>query len=997
MNRFSLTSRITLLLVLASGLLAVGMSLTVYQLLASNYEALVAEREQAKIERLVAEVELIQQQRLLSLEAFSARIVNEDGELLSPMLLQSVLQRPSVASAQFPGGLLVFDASATAIAERDFVPDRLGTNYADRLHFQRAMESKRPVISEPILGRVTGLPILSYLHPILNMEGNIIAFVGGTLDLSKTPLIPSDRLQDEESLSSTLIIDRQNRLFVTMQERFTEPQALPATGTDELVDAAMALKPSGTVVFHQGTRYVIATQEFTDLGWTALRAIPYDQVIAPAKATYKRFLALSLISILLITTGAALIARKLTRPLAQMTQRVSDMAKTSRFESNLSTDGGPEIASLARAMNRLANERNAAEATAHQTEKFLSNLLESASEMSIIATNPAGIITVFNKGAESLLGYTKADMVNKQTPAVFHLESEVIARAQVLSDELGKPIEGFKTFVVTAEREGSETREWTYVHKSGRHITVSLAVTVVRNDDGSVAGYLGIAQDITVRKRMEQMKSEFISTVSHELRTPLTSISGALGLVVDGRLGELPEKVNHLLRTAHRNSKRLAHLINDLLDIEKIASGKLHFNMQEQPLKPLILQAIEANEALGASRSVSLDFLDRAKNDLLVRVDDQRLMQVLANLLSNAIKFSPDHGTVTVDLDVNDGEVVVSVQDQGPGISLSFRDKIFQRFAQADASDTRAKEGTGLGLAISRELVEHMSGSIGFESTEGQGSRFFFQLPRVTRSTKENNTSTIRVDSPALHARILVVEDDPDVAHLLSIMLKNAGYESDIAYRGNDALRMLEEAHFDLVCLDLMLPDISGLDIIHQLRGNPRTIDLPIVVVSAKIEQGKLEVDGDVSHIDWLAKPIDQYRLIDLIDQQLAAAIEQPPRVLHVEDDKDLHSVIVAMAGDKVDMHFATSLKDARHQLQTQVFDTILLDIELPDGSGWNLVPEVRATCPKTKIIILSGAELSTTQRAKVEAVLLKSKLTANALLEGIKDRIQWHQSRRAR
>lgn len=731
MHRFSLTTRITLLLVLASGLLALGMSLTVYQLLASNFEAIVAEREQAKIERLVAEVELIQQQRLLSLEALAARIINEEGELLPPELLQQALQRPSVASNQFPDGLLVFDAAATAIAERDFVPNRLGTNYADRLHFQRVMDIKKPLISEPIIGRTTGVPLLSYLHPIINQEGNIIALVGGTLDLSKSPLLASAPLVDEYALSTTMIIDRTNRLFVKMQERFNEPQSLPAAGTDALVDAAMALMPSGTLVSHLGRQYVIATQEIPGFGWIVLRAIPYEVAIAPARAAYQRFLLFSLVSILLITTGAALVARKLTRPLAQMTQRVNEMASVARFDSDFRTQGSPEIASLASAMNRLASERNSAEQAVRKTEHFLSKLLESATDLSIIATDPTGIITVFNRGAEILLGYSKAELVGKQSPAIFHLNSEVTARAKELTNQLGRPIEGFATFVVNAEREGSETREWTYVHKSGRQLTVLLMVTLVRNDDGSVAGYLGIAQDITDRKRIDQMKNEFISTVSHELRTPLTSISGALGLVMDGRLGELPQKVSSLLSTAHRNSKRLTLLINDLLDIEKITSGQLNYDLQPQPLKPLIRQSLEANESYGASRGISLQFADQVEADPWVHVDAQRLTQVLANLLSNAIKFSPDQGAVTLSLSASEERVLVEVQDQGPGIPHSFRHKIFQRFSQADASDTRAKEGTGLGLAISRELIEHMGGSIDFESCEGQGARFYFQLPRV--------------------------------------------------------------------------------------------------------------------------------------------------------------------------------------------------------------------------------------------------------------------------
>ncbi|WLD57917.1 response regulator [Salinispirillum sp. LH 10-3-1] len=993
MNQLSLKVRVIILITITAAILATSMLLTVYQLMVSDYEALVSEREQAKIERLVAELGLTQQQRLLSLEAFTARVLDDNGALLPPTILQERLQRPSVASDQFPDGLLVFDGSATAIAERDFVPNRLGTNYADRMHFQRAEGSKKPVISEPILGRVTGLPLLSFLHPIISYEGNIIGYIGGTLDLSNTPLMPSIPDLDNDPYVTTIVIDPHNRLFVSVQERFTEPQKLPAQGTDALVDAAAELRPSGSLIEHEQRRYIVATQALPDLGWIVLRAIPYEMAIAPAKATYRRFLYISLAALLSVALAAIWAASSLTLPLTRMTDRLNNMAKDARLDSDFDEQGGPEIASLARAMNRLAQERNSADAAVRETEGFLTSVLEAATELSIIATDSTGIITVFNKGSENLLGYSKDELVQKKTPALLHLESEVIARAQELSDELGAPIQGFQVFVAKAEREGLENREWTYVHKSGRHITVSLTVTVVRDEAGTVKGYLGIAQDITARKRMDQMKSEFISTVSHELRTPLTSISGALGLIVGGGLGEVPDKVNHLLSTAHRNSKRLGHLINDLLDIEKIASGKLHFDMQPQPLTPLILQAIESNEAYGAPRGITINFSD-TDLDPHVQVDGQRLLQVLANLLSNAIKFSPDDSAVNVFLESTDNGVVVSIKDHGPGIPMNFRNKIFQRFAQADASDTRAKDGTGLGLAITRELIEHMGGRVGFDSKEGGGARFFFELP-LAKPLHRGDSLPGLADNQATRARILVVEDDPDVAHLLMIMLNEAGYDCDTAYSGNDALRMLDETRYDLVSLDLMLPDISGLDIIGTLRRQTATRDLPIVVVSAKVEQGKLAIGGDVSHLDWLTKPIDQKHLIEVIQRQLEAARAQHLRVLHVEDDKDLHSVICAMAGDQFDIQLAPTLDEARHQVQDQHFDVILLDIGLPDGSGWDLLPDIRIAQPDAKVVILSGADLSAQDRENVEAVLLKSRLTPEALVDGISVRIQWYRSHR--
>jgi signal transduction histidine kinase len=234
------------------------------------------------------------------------------------------------------------------------------------------------------------------------------------------------------------------------------------------------------------------------------------------------------------------------------------------------------------------------------------------------------------------------------------------------------------------------------------------------------------------RLHVEKMKGEFISTVSHELRTPLTAIVGALGLIRSGTLGELPVPVEKLVELANRNGQRLNLLVNDLLDLEKMATGNLRMNCEIQALGPLVMQALDACQTYGNERKINLLCHD-AGTVLNVNVDAGRLIQVLSNLLSNAIKFSLDGGQVEVSISRNGELVRVCVSDHGSGIPLAFRDRIFQKFSQADSSDTRAKGGSGLGLVISKELVERMGGKIGFDSVAGQGANFFIDLPIVER------------------------------------------------------------------------------------------------------------------------------------------------------------------------------------------------------------------------------------------------------------------------
>ncbi|MCU0925573.1 MAG: ATP-binding protein [Hydrogenophaga sp.] len=229
-------------------------------------------------------------------------------------------------------------------------------------------------------------------------------------------------------------------------------------------------------------------------------------------------------------------------------------------------------------------------------------------------------------------------------------------------------------------------------------------------------------------ERASRIKSEFIATVSHELRTPLTAISGALGLIAGGAAGELPLKAQEMVNIAQKNSRRLSFLINDLLDMEKLLAGKLHFDNSVQPLMPLIEQALVDNQSYAEQFKVRYR-LGRRVDAVQVEVDAQRLQQVMANLLSNAAKFSDEGATVEVDVSLLEDMVQVDVIDHGQGIPASFQPRIFQKFSQADASDTRKKGGTGLGLAISRELIERMGGHIGFESVEGEGARFYVRLP----------------------------------------------------------------------------------------------------------------------------------------------------------------------------------------------------------------------------------------------------------------------------
>jgi PAS domain S-box-containing protein len=403
------------------------------------------------------------------------------------------------------------------------------------------------------------------------------------------------------------------------------------------------------------------------------------------------------------------------------------------------------------------------------------------------------------------------------------------------------------------------TTELRFQHKLGHIVPALVRGYIQRDPDGKPLRISGTIMDLTEQKRIEQSRDEFVSTVSHELRTPLTSISGALGLINGGALGEVPETMRQMLEIAHRNSLRLGYLINDLLDMEKIALGKMSFELREHSLPRLLEEALASNQAFAAHLGVRCELGEVP--EVNVWVDGLRLHQVLNNFLSNAIKYTPQRGLVSVQCALSDAtHVRISVTDQGPGIPESFRSRVFERFAQADVGNARAKEGSGLGLAITKEFIERMGGTVGFESPASGGTTFWCELPIL-----ENQTAADHPERP----RLLVVEDEPDTGRLLLLMLRDAGFAVDRVQSLHMAREKLRCVKYQAMTLDMHLPDGSGRQLIDEVRSDPATCELPIIVISAASHFDERSGDRGVT---WLHKPVSAAQLLVALTRTLDAA-----------------------------------------------------------------------------------------------------------------------------
>lgn len=342
------------------------------------------------------------------------------------------------------------------------------------------------------------------------------------------------------------------------------------------------------------------------------------------------------------------------------------------------------------------------------------NSLYELSPLGIALTDMQGRYVDFNQAFQNICGYSRDELNQldywELTPKEY-------------ADEEAKQLESLRTtgYYGPYEKE--------YIRKDHSRIPLRLNGLLLHGMDGK--DYIwSIVENISESRKIDKMKSEFVSTVSHELRTPLTSISGALGLISSGALGKFEPQIQSMLDIAYRNSQRLNHLINDLLDIEKLIAGEMTFNIRKQPLRLILQSTLESVSAY--ARQYNVEFIQSGCTDNdFVMVDNIRLQQVLNNLLSNAAKFSPAGSQIRIVTQSRDNKLRISVIDNGPGIPEEFRTRIFTKFSQADSSDTRQKGGTGLGLAISKELIERMQGTIGYLSTAGQGTCFYIELPAI--------------------------------------------------------------------------------------------------------------------------------------------------------------------------------------------------------------------------------------------------------------------------
>ena len=484
--------------------------------------------------------------------------------------------------------------------------------------------------------------------------------------------------------------------------------------------------------------------------------------------------------------------------------------------------GQIETRGLLRAL-RYAIERNLMEEALFAEHERAQVTLDCIAD-AVACTDVSGNITFLNRVAETMTGWSATSEIGRPTADVFCVVSPPPSESEYTLDPLLHAIRTGETIGLAND---------VFRRADGSTFAAEYSSAPMRNADGTLIGAVIAVRDISERRAMERLKDEFVSTVSHELRTPLASIRGALGLLNSGLLGDMAEKGRRMLQIAVTNTDRLVRLINDILDIERLESGRIELVRKVVDAHELMAQAVEGVQSIADSAGVEL-VLEAGTAELIV--DSDRILQTLTNLLGNAIKFSPAGTRVTLSGKPQNGMFTIQVADRGRGIPADKVKMVFERFKQVDASDSRDKGGSGLGLAISSSIILAHGGRIWTEKNGDRGSVFLFTVPLCEPMHGARTSPDDVVDGGRA---VLIVEDDEDLYRVMSTSLQRHGVRTVRASSGEGAIAAFRERRrFDLLVLDLALPAMDGYDVVAALRKSDAALDVPLVVYSA------MEVSG---------------------------------------------------------------------------------------------------------------------------------------------------------
>ena len=582
---------------------------------------------------------------------------------------------------------------------------------------------------------------------------------------------------------------------------------------------------------------------------------------------------------------------------------------------------------------------------AQQVESAKSQAILEGVADGVMVTDAVGEVTLFNAAAERILDLARSEAMGRTIREMLGLYgSQARDWMEAIHEWEDDPESYVREEFLAAQLDIEE-----------RVVSVHLAPVLMGRE---FFGTVSVFRDVTAEVEADRAKTEFVSMVSHELRTPMTSIKGYADLLLMGSAGVLGERQEKFLTIIRNNVDRLTTLVDDLLDISRIESGRLDLEPEPMEVQEAVDRVITSMQARADEKALSLRS-DMPAELPTVDGDMDRVVQILTNLVGNACQYTRSDGEIVVSARRRNGEVEISVRDTGVGIGLEDRERIFDRFFRADDPVVQGTSGTGLGLAIVKSLVEMHGGEIWVESELGKGSVFTFTLP-----TQDGDVPDTREEH---FDKLLVVEDDPDIARLIQLHLRDKYEEVFVAHRGEDALAIAERERPDLITLDVMLPGMDGFEVLERLKAKAATRDIPVVIVSVIPDQQK---GLRLGAFDYVTKPIDEHRLIAAVGKALG---RRRGTILVVDDDHDTLSLLDEVLNAN---EFAVRTLDRGREALAVAHEVrpslILLDVKLPDLDGYAVLEELKTDeeLGNVPVIVMTGSEvIDDANRKKVLAL----------------------------
>ena len=580
---------------------------------------------------------------------------------------------------------------------------------------------------------------------------------------------------------------------------------------------------------------------------------------------------LALVAVLAFLT---LLIRTMRRPLDDLVGATKRMA-AGDTSVRVEAEGPSELATLGESFNVMSADLAIAGARVESQRQRLATTVESLGD-GLVICDAADVIVTMNPRAGALVSQlrpgARAHGPNSPLPEL----------SEALANE------------VTIEHEG-----------------VTIAVTAARLG-GPEGGAVWTLRDITERARLEQAKSDFVATASHELRSPLTSIKGFIELLQSTENSNLTARQQEFIQIAMQSTDRLVELVNDLLDVARIESGQFQIEPRICDLRSTIEEVAAQMAPRIADKQQRLE-VQIAEQRPAALADPGRVRQIVTNLLTNAHLYTAERGTITVRLDGDTRATQITVADSGRGMSPEDVRRVFDRFYRG-AADERRSPGTGLGLSIVKSLVDLHGGTIDVRSQLGSGTQFVISLPSAPGGAVLSGGPP--ATQPLAARRVLIVDDEPALAALIAEQLEPFGVQSVQVHSGAEALALLRREHFDAMTLDVLMPGMSGFDVVEAVRADPTLRALPVIFVSVSSTLSQLEGEFAVP------KPIDRRRLSDVLHSAIEA---KRSRVLVVAPDSVRVTLAPSLAGLGIEYRWESTVQGAARAGAEQLFEVALV------------------------------------------------------------------------